>query len=207
MEGIVAYNKYMGGVDRHDHLRANYTIQRPGHRWWRYFVWFLIDVSLVNSYILFKMCRKSAISHKQFRLTVAKQLVGGYSMRSHRARQKEITELDRTQAQHHTRTVFPGRSRACRLCSKRKLKTRAGRAKETRDGCAECQIYLHKDCFWQYHEDVCRPSTKNKLCLDPSTQTEGSNSEASFATSFSRQPVISTPARLRRSPCKLKFCI
>ncbi|GFO12030.1 PiggyBac transposable element-derived protein 4-like [Plakobranchus ocellatus] len=146
-EGIVAYNKYMGGVDHHDHLRANYTIQRPGHRWWRYFVWFLIDVSLVNSYILFKMCRKSAISHKQFRLTVAKQLVGGYSMRSHRTGQKEITELDRTLAQHHTRTVFPGRPRACRLCSKRKLKTRAGRAKKTSDGCAECQIYLHKDCF------------------------------------------------------------
>ncbi|GFO08529.1 proton myo-inositol cotransporter [Plakobranchus ocellatus] len=76
------------------------------------------------------MYRKSAISHKQFRLTIAKQLVGGYSMRSHRARQKEITELDRTLAQHHTRSVFPDRPRACRLCSKHKLKTRAGRAKE-----------------------------------------------------------------------------
>ena len=52
-EGIVAYKKFMGGVDRHDHLRANYTIQRPGHRWWRNFDWFLADVSLVNSYNLF----------------------------------------------------------------------------------------------------------------------------------------------------------
>ena len=39
-EGIVAHNKFMGGVDGHDHLRANYAIQRPGHRWWRYFDWF-----------------------------------------------------------------------------------------------------------------------------------------------------------------------
>ncbi|GFO27018.1 hypothetical protein PoB_005352300 [Plakobranchus ocellatus] len=77
------------------------------------------------------MCRKSAISHKQFRLTVAKQLVDGYLMRSHRARQKEITELDRTLSQHHTRSVYPGRPRACRLCSKHKLKTRAGRARST----------------------------------------------------------------------------
>ena len=90
-EGIVACNKFMGGVDRHDHLRANYTIQRPGHRWWRYFVWFLADVSLVNSYILFKKCSTETISHKQFRLKVARQLIGGYSMRSHRARQRDIT--------------------------------------------------------------------------------------------------------------------
>ena len=33
---IVTYNKFMGGVDRQGHLRADYTIQRPGHRWWRY---------------------------------------------------------------------------------------------------------------------------------------------------------------------------
>ena len=137
----MAHNKFMGGIDRHDHLRANYTIQRPGHRWWRYFVWVLVD----NSYILFKNCNSEAISHKQFRLKVARQLISAYSKRSHRARQRDITDLDRPLAQHHTKTVIPCRPGACRLCSKPKLKTRGGRAKETRDGCSQCQIYLHND--------------------------------------------------------------
>ncbi|GFR87116.1 PiggyBac transposable element-derived protein 4-like [Elysia marginata] len=63
VESIVQYNKHMGGVDRHDHLRSNYTIQRPGHRWWKYFVWFLMDVALVNAYILYKTLKDKKISH------------------------------------------------------------------------------------------------------------------------------------------------
>lgn len=147
-EGNIAYDKYMGGVNRHDHLWASYTIQRPGHQWWCYFVWFLIDVSLVNSYILFKMVNVGNTSHKQFRLKVARQLVGGFSMRSCRTRHQDVVDLDKALAQDHSRTVIFCRPRACKLCIKRKIKTCKGRAKETRDGCRQWQVYLHKDCFW-----------------------------------------------------------
>ena len=121
---------------------------------------------------------------------------------SHRARQRDITDKGRPLAQHHTKTVFPGRLRACRLCSKRKLKTRGReRAKETRDGCSQCQIYLHKDCFCQHHEDDCRTDTT--IGQDAALQTDGCSSQGTPETSFARQPFITTPARLRRSPQKL----
>ncbi|GFN91131.1 hypothetical protein PoB_001763700 [Plakobranchus ocellatus] len=91
------------------------------------------------------MFRKSAISHKLFRLTVSKQLVNRYSMHFHITREKKITDLEWTLAQHHTRTVFPVEQRPAGSPLKSKVKTSANEAKETRDSCAECQIYLYKD--------------------------------------------------------------
>ena len=66
----------------------------------------LMTLFLLNGYILFKKYNIEAISIKQFRLKVARQLIRGYSKRSHRARQRDITDMDRLLAQHHTKTVF-----------------------------------------------------------------------------------------------------
>ncbi|GFR84564.1 PiggyBac transposable element-derived protein 4-like [Elysia marginata] len=204
VESIVQYNKHMGGADRHDHLRSNYTIQRPGHRWWKYFVWFLMAVALVNAYILYKTLKDKKISHKQFRLAVACQLVGGYTVRSNRARQSDSALLDKNPIQNHERTSFIGRPRVCRLCSKRKIKTRSGCLKDTRDGCLQCQVHLHKDCFRPYHEEACAslPVTATTMS-DAVTQTE--NACSTPQTAFSRKPIIQTPSRLRKSPRKIKL--
>jgi hypothetical protein len=46
---IQEYNKYMGGVEQHDHLRSSYSLQRMSSKWWLYFAWFGIDVALINA--------------------------------------------------------------------------------------------------------------------------------------------------------------
>ena len=66
---LIQYNTYMGRVDRHDHLRSSYSLQRPNCRWWHYFVWFAIDVALINSYIVYAE-RHPRTSHKKFQLEV-----------------------------------------------------------------------------------------------------------------------------------------
>jgi len=66
---IVEFNKYMGGVDRHDHLRSNYTLQRSTSKWWPYFLWFGFDLALVNGYLLWKE-RHPKSTHKNFQLKV-----------------------------------------------------------------------------------------------------------------------------------------
>jgi hypothetical protein len=66
---IVEFNKYMGGVDRHDHLRSSYSLQRASTRWWTYFCWFAIDLALINSYLLYKHTHPKA-THKKFQLKV-----------------------------------------------------------------------------------------------------------------------------------------
>lgn len=66
---IIEYNKYMGGVDIHDHIRSSYTLQRSCPKWWMYFAWFAIDVALVNAYMLHKE-RFPKETHKKFHLEV-----------------------------------------------------------------------------------------------------------------------------------------
>lgn len=68
-QAIIEFNRFMGGVDRHDHMRSNYTLQRSSTRWWTYFGWFAVDVALINSYLLYKEIHPRA-SHKNFQLKV-----------------------------------------------------------------------------------------------------------------------------------------
>ena len=66
---IVEFNKYMGGVDRHDHLRSNYSLQRSCTRWWTYFAWFALDLALINAFVIYKHHHPKT-KHKKFHLKV-----------------------------------------------------------------------------------------------------------------------------------------
>lgn len=67
-ESIKHFNNYMGGVDNHDHLRSSYTTQRKSKIWWHHFLWFSVDVCLINSYLLWKENHRGL--HKTFQLEV-----------------------------------------------------------------------------------------------------------------------------------------
>ena len=49
-----AYNRYMNAVDRSDQILATHNIQRKCLRWWKAIFFHLIDLAVVNSFILFK---------------------------------------------------------------------------------------------------------------------------------------------------------
>ena len=73
----------MGGVDLNDQMRSYYPSGRPGKKWWRYLLWFLLDVSITNAFILEHLSLHAASSRArrsllQFKLELAKQLIGGY---------------------------------------------------------------------------------------------------------------------------------
>ena len=79
----ISYNKNMGGVDLNDQQRNYYAVGRKSRKWWRYLLWFLVDVSIVNAHIL----ESEAENHRtrpqlQFRVELAKKLVGEFSSRS-----------------------------------------------------------------------------------------------------------------------------
>ena len=46
------YNSLMGGVDRMDQLRSYYSVGRAGRRWWKYIFWGLLNIGIINAYIL-----------------------------------------------------------------------------------------------------------------------------------------------------------
>ena len=74
-EAIVEYNKYIGGVDHGDQLLSYHRFPYGTVKWWRTAFFYLFDVVVVNSYIMY--CHKKngrRLSHEQYRIKLAKEL-------------------------------------------------------------------------------------------------------------------------------------
>ena len=95
---VVDYNKFMGGVDHADQLRHYYRVRCKTRKFYKYIFWFLFDCSVVNAYILWKnylpMTDRSIrqLSIKNFRLSLAEELIGTYNARQRYALPASIRE-------------------------------------------------------------------------------------------------------------------
>ena len=88
-ENVHLYNKYMNGVDRHDQLRMQYVVGRFAHKAWKYLMWFLVNASIVNAFIIYQKVStrttKKRYAHIHFRQEVACQLIAGFSGRKRKS--------------------------------------------------------------------------------------------------------------------------
>lgn len=75
---IKQYNKYMGGVDLSDALIKFYTVDRKTSRWYMKLFFHLIDIAVVNSFILQKEMaeakRETPLTQKRFRIQLIEAL-------------------------------------------------------------------------------------------------------------------------------------
>ncbi|XP_069105174.1 piggyBac transposable element-derived protein 2-like [Argopecten irradians] len=83
---VTAYHKYMGGVDRHMQHRAKYPVGIPSKKYWKYFVNFMLEVSVINAFLIYKntpgvQLPSARYSLLDFRMDLAQQLIGGFSSR------------------------------------------------------------------------------------------------------------------------------
>ena len=166
---VITYNKWMGAVDRGDQLRQYYCLRLKSRKVYKYIFWFLVDVSIANSYILHKTyspptCTKYA-SFKSFRLELAKGLIGGYNSRKRAA---PITPRAIPQPPRRPISVahFPMRQPSgskkgvvrCWYCSHVRSPPQR---RETMWYCDDCKLYLchtgvkETDCFMSYHAAMC----------------------------------------------------
>ncbi len=63
------YNKWMGGVDKHNKLRSLFSIAKC-HKEKKYYVkllFFLVDVSLTNSWIYYSICNPAEAKNPEAR--------------------------------------------------------------------------------------------------------------------------------------------
>ena len=161
-KSIVSYNKYMGGVDRGDQIRQYYHVRYKSHKNYKYIFWFLFDVSITNSYVLYQhySTHGKTKNTKDFRLTLGKSLIGTYNSRKMRGRPfSSVPNPTRPPCsiQHFPIKMKTGSKKGvsrCWYCS-HELKKR----KETIWYCYECEKYLchtgepATECFLTYHKE------------------------------------------------------
>ena len=82
------YNNNMGGVDRSDQVRSYYSACQPSKKWYKYLFWFIFKENV------HRRGRRTLVN---FRLALAKQLIGGFSSRSeNRKRTMKAASLQAT---------------------------------------------------------------------------------------------------------------
>lgn len=137
------YHHFMGGVDRNNQLRAKTPVGRPAKKWWKYIFFFVINLCITNAFIVYKESsvrqRKKRYTLLDFRVDVAKELIGQFSRRKMHCC---VPQPD----QRHRLIRVVGAKRRCRWCSKQQIR------RETVYGCNSCNIHLCKNgCFVNYH--------------------------------------------------------
>ena len=166
---IAFYNKYMGGVDLHDQNRRYYNLTLKAVKWWRYLFWFLLDVSIINSFILYKETVDKPASHLQFRLQLSEELIGRFCARKKAGRPCSSQPVGPSNVLEHAYDrVVEGRAGCCENCRKRRREAPKGsalkkkRVSETRFGCRGCRVVLCKgQCFEEWHKNLERNTQEN----------------------------------------------
>jgi len=142
---VADYNRDMGHVDSSDRLANSYTASCQTWKWTEKLFFHLLDLAIVNSYILLSSCGGKKISHRDFHLTLIREMlawsghvprpampVGRPSPASN-----NIGRLDTRHNKH-----WPGRNSKqcrCRVCSAR------GVMRTMLFKCVKCDVALCVD--------------------------------------------------------------
>lgn len=136
---IVQYNKNMGGVDLADQYTAIYCFLRKTLKWWRKLFFWGLEVSIINTYILYKASPSNTnknITHKQFREKLLLDLVGDFRITAKRGLPSFSDKEQRLDGKLHIITLHPQhKHKDCAVCSNRKV---PGGRKETSYICETC---------------------------------------------------------------------
>lgn len=152
---IIEYNKYMGGVDKCDQMRQYYCVRQKTRKFYRYIFWFLFELTLHNAFILSQYVpstgRNCHNSFVDFRIELAKQLIGDYNSRKRRGR-PSINSNPSTFSLDHFPLKEAKRSKCYQCYHTKKIQ------KWTSWKCQTCHKYLchtgitATDCFIKYHK-------------------------------------------------------
>lgn len=146
------YDKHMGKVDLADQKRTYYSISRPSEKWWKYYVYFILDACVINSHIIYNASEAKSITQLQFRQNLVKQLINNFSNRKQRiAVAQNMPEPDEN-SKSHILMKINGLRRSCALCSKEKKRKTKGYYVQTNFQYLDCDIPLCRfDCFSRFH--------------------------------------------------------
>ena len=153
------YNQSMNGVDRADQNSVYYSFIRKSRKWWRKLFFWMIEVTTVNSYILYQFHPQAHLTHLQYRRQVIESLAVRYlhtippRPRPGRPRKRPLTEGDSDSLRLDGRGHYPGKfpqPHECIVCSDRSRNKRH----RTLYYCKKCPSHpplCTTPCFEKYH--------------------------------------------------------
>ena len=71
---VNSYNHNMNGVDVADQLTVFYSFVRKTRKWWRKLFFYLMEVSVVNSYLLYRQTSAQPRNHLGYRRAIVEQV-------------------------------------------------------------------------------------------------------------------------------------
>jgi hypothetical protein len=144
---VFDYNKYMGGVDHADRLRALYNIDRKSQKWWHRLFFGLIDIMFVNSYVVYTTLFNK-ISVLEYRRSIVQGLLTKQSLKTKNSpaqkhknnkRRKTGFSISRDVRTRNTGIHWPCfvKERArCKVCSSKAIESRP------HSKCSYCNVFL-----------------------------------------------------------------
>jgi len=119
---VADYNCHMGYIDNSDRLA---TASRRTWKWTKKLFFHMLDLAIINIYILLSSCGGKKISHRDFCLTIIREMLAwsGQEPRSSMPVERPAsasTNIRRLDIRHNKH--WPGRNpnqRRCRVCSAR----------------------------------------------------------------------------------------
>jgi len=135
----------MKGVDIGNQLISYYELKHKTYKWWKRILFHLIDISIVNSFIIYKkVIGDKSISQKNFRLEIIRAIAYKYGLFP------VFKPLLKTNTMHLIRKAEKRGS--CTHCSKTKI-FETKRTPTSLYICPECKVHLCVECFEQYHRN------------------------------------------------------
>ena len=116
------YNQSMNGFDRADQYTVYYSFVRRSVKWWRKVFLWVMEVAVVNSYILHKCTSQTTLTHLEYRRSLVRTLAAAYVQsapprgpgRRKRPHQPQHGDPERLNRQPHF--LEKGTQRDCTVC-------------------------------------------------------------------------------------------
>jgi len=139
---IKDYSLQMKGVDKSNQLISYYELDKRTLKWWKRIFFHLIDLCIVNSWILYKLKTNKIISQLNFRINIIEHIKDKYNI-----------IIPKPHIFH-----FPIKNeirKTCRNCSLNdgKVLKRTKKNSTSIYSCSSCEVFLCIDCFSFYHNN------------------------------------------------------